>query len=109
MRLSTCRMGSGMTGKRLGYRRFAAHRNRGLLRALGAFGIALCARGAGRRRFGAVLSRRSPGVRFKVHAGFGDFYAFGFKELFLQRGVGLADEDFAAFTDNAMPGNALSR
>ncbi len=46
---------------------------------------------------------------FQIDAGFGDFDAFGFKEFFLERGVRLADEDFAALTDHAMPGNAFSR
>ncbi len=45
---------------------------------------------------------------FQVDAGFDDFYAFGFEELFLQRGVRLADEDFAAFANDAVPGNAFS-
>jgi len=44
----------------------------------------------------------------EIDAGFGDFDAFGFEELFLQRGVWLADEDFAALADHAVPRNAFS-
>jgi hypothetical protein len=35
-------------------------------------------------------------------------YAFAFEESFLQRGVRLADKDFAAFAENAMPGDAFA-
>ena len=48
-------------------------------------------------------------MTFQVDAGFRDFYAFTFEELALERGVGLADEDFAALTNDAMPGDAFSR
>jgi hypothetical protein len=44
----------------------------------------------------------------QVDAGFDDLDAFGFQELFLQRGVGFADQDFAAFAHHAMPRNAFS-
>ena len=47
-------------------------------------------------------------MRFQVDSGFDDFYAFGFEEFFLERGVGLADQDFAAFANYAMPGDAFS-
>ena len=54
------------------------------------------------------LSRRGPKMRSQVDAGFDDFDAFGFEEFFLERGIGLADEDFAALADDAMPGDTLS-
>ncbi len=56
-----------------------------------------------------TLSRRGPKMISQVDAGLGDFDAFGFEEFFLEGGVGLADEDFAALADHAMPGNAFSR
>ena len=48
-------------------------------------------------------------MSLEIDARFDDFYAFGFEELFLERGVGFTDEDFAALANDAMPGNALSR
>ena len=40
---------------------------------------------------------------------FDDFDAFRFEELSLERSVGFGNENFSAFTDNAMPRNASSR
>src|SRR5713226_4871529 len=51
---------------------------------------------------------RLPEVAFQVHARLSDFDAFAFEEFSLQGSVRLADEDFAALTDDAMPGDALS-
>src|SRR5258707_1069909 len=51
---------------------------------------------------------RLPEVAFQVHARLSDFYPFAFEEFSLQGRVRLANEDFAAFTDDAMPGNALA-
>src|SRR5467141_551961 len=51
---------------------------------------------------------RLPEVAFQVHARLSDFDAFAFEEFSLQGSVRLADEDFAALTDDAMPGNAFS-
>ena len=48
-------------------------------------------------------------MALEVEARFGDFHAFGLEEFALQRGVRLADEDFAAVTDDAMPRDAFSR
>ena len=47
-------------------------------------------------------------MALQVDSGFDDRYAFAFEELFLEGGVGLADEDFAAFAEHAMPGNAFA-
>jgi hypothetical protein len=47
-------------------------------------------------------------VSFQVDARFCNLHAFGFEELFLQGSVGLADKDFAAFADYAVPGNAFT-
>jgi len=43
----------------------------------------------------------------QVDTGFDDRYAFAFEELFLEGGVGLADQDFAAFAEDAMPRDAF--
>src|SRR5260370_18906447 len=51
---------------------------------------------------------RLPEVAFQVHARLSDFDAFAFEEFSLQGSVRLADEDFAALTDDAMPGNAFA-
>src|SRR5258708_21116657 len=51
---------------------------------------------------------RLPEVAFQVHARLSDFYPFAFEEFSLQGSIRLANEDFAAFADNAMPGNALA-
>jgi hypothetical protein len=45
---------------------------------------------------------------FYIDAGFDDAYSFGFEELFLEGGVGFADEDFAVGTEDPVPGNAFS-
>jgi hypothetical protein len=47
-------------------------------------------------------------MALKIHAGFDDLNAFAFEELLLKRGVWFADEEFAAFAENAMPRNAFS-
>ena len=47
-------------------------------------------------------------MAFQVHAGFGNRDPFAFEEFSLQGSVRLANKDFAALTDNAMPGNAFS-
>jgi hypothetical protein len=47
-------------------------------------------------------------MALQVHAGFDDLDAFTLEELFLERGVWFANEEFAAFAENAMPGNAFS-
>ena len=45
---------------------------------------------------------------FQVDPGFDHCYAFAFEEFFLEGGVGLADKDFAAFAEHAMPGDAFA-
>ena len=45
---------------------------------------------------------------FYVDAGFDDGNAFGFEELFLEGGVGLANEDFAVGAEDAVPGDAFA-
>ena len=45
---------------------------------------------------------------FHVDAEFGHLHAFGFEQFPLQGSVGLANQEFAAVTDNAMPGHAFS-
>ena len=52
---------------------------------------------------------RLPEVAFQVHARLDNGDAFAFEEFSLQRSVRLADEDFAALTDDPMPGDAFSR
>jgi hypothetical protein len=47
-------------------------------------------------------------VAVQIHARLDDADAFAFEELSLQGTVRLANEDFAVFTDNAMPGNAFT-
>ena len=47
-------------------------------------------------------------MAFQVHAGLDDGYTFAFEEFSLQGSVRLADEDFAAFAEDAMPGDAFS-
>jgi hypothetical protein len=51
---------------------------------------------------------RLPEVAFQVDAGLEDSDALAFEEFSLQGSIWLADEDLAAFTDDAMPGNAFS-
>src|SRR5258706_14072185 len=51
---------------------------------------------------------RFPEVAFQVHTRLNDFDAFAFEEFSLEGSVRLADEDFAALADNAMPGNAFA-
>src|SRR5260370_31683794 len=63
--------------------------------------------------FGGVVFQhgflwRLPEVAFQVHARLSDFYPFAFEEFSLQGSIRLANEDFAAFTDDAMPGNAFA-
>jgi hypothetical protein len=48
-------------------------------------------------------------MAFQVNARLDDGDAFAFEELFLQGGIRLADEDFAALSNDAMPGNSSSR
>ena len=43
---------------------------------------------------------------FYVDAGFDDRNAFGFEELFLERGVRFANQDFAVGAEDAVPGDA---
>jgi len=50
---------------------------------------------------------RGPQVAFQVEAGFDNFDAFADKKFSLERSVGLANEDFAVVSDNAVPGNAF--
>lgn len=45
---------------------------------------------------------------FHVDAGFHDAHAFGFEELFLEGGVGLADQDFSVGAEDAMPRDAFA-
>jgi len=52
---------------------------------------------------------RFPEVAFQVYARLDDCDALAFEEFSLQGSVRLANEDFAALTDDAMPGDALSR
>src|SRR5437667_11545994 len=47
-------------------------------------------------------------MAFQVNAGLDDGDAFAFEEFSLQRSVRLANEDFAAFAEDAMPGDAFS-
>src|SRR5205809_2810088 len=51
---------------------------------------------------------RFPKVALQVHARLNDFDAFAFEEFSLEGGVRLANEDFAALADDAMPGNAFA-
>ncbi len=44
----------------------------------------------------------------EVDAGFEDGNSFGFEEFFLQRGVRLADEDFAVGTEDAVPRDSFA-
>jgi len=48
-------------------------------------------------------------VAVQIHARLDDPDAFTFEELSLQGTVRFADEDFAVFTDNPVPGNAFTR
>src|SRR5258706_5822305 len=52
---------------------------------------------------------RFPEVAFQVHTRLNDFDAFAFEEFSLEGSVRLANEDFAALADDAMPGNTFSR
>ena len=47
-------------------------------------------------------------MALQLDAQLGNMDAFAFEELFLERGVGFADEEFAATADYAMPGDAFS-
>src|SRR5947199_8401672 len=49
-----------------------------------------------------------PEMAFQAHAGLDDGYTFAFEEVSLQGSVRLADEAFAAFAEDAMPGDAFS-
>src|SRR5713226_5764156 len=51
---------------------------------------------------------RFPEVAFQVHTRLNDFDAFAFEEFSLEGSVRLADENFAALPDDAMPGNTFS-
>ncbi len=44
----------------------------------------------------------------KIDAKLDDWHSFAFKKFFLQRGVRLADEDFAVGAEDAMPGDAFA-
>jgi|SRR5580658_7770785 hypothetical protein len=57
---------------------------------------------------GGFPSRRSPEIFFNVNAGFDDGNAFGFEELFLERGVWFADQDFAVGAEHAVPRDGLA-
>jgi len=45
---------------------------------------------------------------FEVDAGFDDGNAFGFEELFLERSVRFANEDFAVGAKDPVPGNTFA-
>jgi hypothetical protein len=45
---------------------------------------------------------------FQVDPRFDYRYAFTFEEFFLKGGVGFADQDFAAFTEDSVPGDAFA-
>jgi hypothetical protein len=47
-------------------------------------------------------------VFFHVYAGFAKGNTFGFKQFALQAGERLADQQFSAITDDAVPGNTLA-
>src|SRR5258708_27892291 len=49
-----------------------------------------------------------PEVAFQVHTRVNDFDAFAFEEFSREGRVRLADENFSALADNAMPGNTFS-
>src|SRR5258708_29070572 len=51
---------------------------------------------------------RFPEVALQVHTRLNDFDAFAFEEFSLEGSVRLANEDFAALADDAMPGNAFA-
>ena len=44
----------------------------------------------------------------EIDSRFDDLNAFAFEEPFLERSIGLADENLSAFTDHSMPGDALA-
>lgn len=45
----------------------------------------------------------------EIDARFEHIHAFGFEELFLEGGVGLADQNLAILTHDAMPRDAFAR
>jgi len=47
-------------------------------------------------------------MTLQVDTRFDNRDAFALQEFFLERGVGLADEDLAALADYAMPGDTLA-
>src|SRR5437868_6571852 len=62
-----------------------------------------------RARLTHCFSRRIPQMGFQIDARFNNRDAFGLQQFFLQGSVGLANKNFAALTNDAMPGNAFSR
>jgi L-rhamnose isomerase len=54
------------------------------------------------------LARNAPKVALHIDAPFDDFDALGFKELALQAGVGLSNQQFPALAHDAMPGNTFA-
>lgn len=56
----------------------------------------------------ALSAGRRPGMLFHVDSGFEESDAFGFEKFALQTGVRLANQEFAAVANYAMPGDGLS-
>ncbi len=48
-------------------------------------------------------------MEFQLHARFKQFHALRLKQFTLQRGVGLANQQFTAGANHAVPRNAFSR
>ena len=44
---------------------------------------------------------------FQIDPGFDYRYAFAFEEFLLEGSVGFADQDFAAFAEDSVPGDAF--
>jgi len=57
--------------------------------------------------FGSSFRSRGPEVLLQVDAEFDHAYAFTFEEFFLEGGVGFADQDFAPFAEDSVPGDAF--
>ena len=51
---------------------------------------------------------KGPEMLFQVDPRFDYRDAFAFEELFLEGGVGLANQDFAAFAEDSVPGDAFA-
>src|ERR1700730_6250270 len=58
--------------------------------------------------FRGALARWRPEMTLQVDARFENCDAFALQEFFLEGGVGLANEDLAAFADYAMAGDTLA-